>query len=88
MVHDNIRLPRLLVSSRCDHCAEISNRQMQSKQKPCQLALDNMRLTNGGMAILKAADLKEATNHGTDDPTVQSGMLKVEMKTFWVPFHG
>jgi uncharacterized protein len=44
-------------------------------------------LANGGMAILKAADLEEATELGTDDPTVQSGMLKVEMKTFWVPFH-
>jgi hypothetical protein len=32
--------------------------------------------------------IKEATKLGTDDPTVQSGMLKVEMKTFWVPFHG
>jgi uncharacterized protein YciI len=52
------------------------------------VALDNMRLTSGGMAILKAADLKEATKLGTDDPTVQSGMLKVEIKTFWVPFHG
>jgi uncharacterized protein len=45
------------------------------------------KLANGGMAILKATDLKEATKLGTDDPTVQSGMLKVEMKTFWVPFH-
>jgi uncharacterized protein YciI len=45
-------------------------------------------LANGGMAILKAADLKEPTKLGTHDPTVQSGMLKVEMKTFWVPFHG
>jgi uncharacterized protein len=45
------------------------------------------KLANGGMAILKAADLKEATKLGTDDPTVQSGMLKVEIKTFWVPFH-
>jgi uncharacterized protein len=45
------------------------------------------KLANGGMAILKAADLKEATKLGTDDPTVQSGMLKVEMKTFWAPFH-
>ena len=40
-----------------------------------------------GMAIPKAADLEEPTELGTDDPTVQSGMLKVEMKTFWVPFH-
>jgi uncharacterized protein len=28
------------------------------------------------------------TKLGTDDPTVQSGMLNVEIKTFWVPFHG
>jgi uncharacterized protein len=46
------------------------------------------KLADGGMAILKAADLKEATKFGTDDPTVRSGMLKVELKTFWVPFHG
>jgi len=45
------------------------------------------KLANGGMAILKAADLEEATRLGTDDPTVQSGMLRVEMKTFWAPFH-
>ena len=46
------------------------------------------KLADGGMAILKAADLKEATKLGTDDPTVRSGMLKVELKTFRVPFHG
>lgn len=45
------------------------------------------KLANGGMAILRAADLSEATRLGTDDPTVRSGMLKVEVKTFWVPFH-
>ena len=45
------------------------------------------KLADGGMAILKAVDLTEATKLGTDDPTVRSGMLKVEMKTFWVPFH-
>ena len=44
-------------------------------------------LADGGMAILKAADINEATALGTDDPTVKSGMLNVEMKTFWVPFH-
>ena len=41
----------------------------------------------GGMAIFKAADLEEATKLGTDDPTVKSGMLNVDMKIFWVPFH-
>jgi uncharacterized protein len=46
------------------------------------------KLADGGMAIIKATDLEEATRLGTDDPTVQSGMLKVEMKTLWVPFHG
>ncbi|MGI4746465.1 MAG: YciI family protein [Janthinobacterium lividum] len=44
-------------------------------------------MASGGMAILKAADLEEATKLGTDDPTVVSGMLKVDMKIFWVPFH-
>jgi uncharacterized protein YciI len=44
------------------------------------------KLANGGMAILKAADLEEATKLGADDPTVQSG-IRVEMKTLWVPFH-
>ncbi|MEH2148450.1 YciI family protein [Nostoc sp.] len=45
-------------------------------------------LSDGGMAILRAADIEEAAKLGTDDPTVQSGMLKVEIKTFWVPFQG
>ena len=45
------------------------------------------QLADGGMAILRAANLEEATRLGTDDPTVKFGMLNVEMKTFWVPFH-
>jgi uncharacterized protein len=45
------------------------------------------KLASGGMAIFKAADLAEATKLGTDDPTVQSGMLKVDIKTLWVPLH-
>ena len=45
-------------------------------------------LAPGGMAIHKATDLAEATKLGTDDPTVQSGMLNAEIKTLWVPFHG
>ncbi len=45
-------------------------------------------MASGGMAIFKAADLAEATKLGTDDPTVQSGMLNVDVKTWWVPFHG
>lgn len=44
-------------------------------------------MASGGMAIFKAADLEEATKLGTDDPTVKSGMLNVDMKIFWVPFH-
>ncbi|MCJ2094306.1 YciI family protein [Methylobacterium sp. J-072] len=39
------------------------------------------KLASGGMAIFKAADLKEATRFGTDDPTVRSDMLDVEVKT-------
>ena len=45
-------------------------------------------MASGGMAIFKAANLEEATRLGTDDPTVQSGMLHAEVKTWWVPFHG
>jgi uncharacterized protein YciI len=45
------------------------------------------KLAEGGMAILRAADLGKATRLGTDDPTVRSGMLKVDIKIFWVPFH-
>lgn len=41
----------------------------------------------GGMTIFRAADLAEATALGTDDPTVKSGMLKAEVKPWWVPFH-
>ena len=44
-------------------------------------------LANGGMTIFKAASLDEAIKIGTDDPTVKSGMLNVEVKMFWVPFH-
>jgi uncharacterized protein YciI len=45
------------------------------------------KLASGGMAIFKASDLEEATKLGTDDPTVQSGMLNVEIRTLWAPFH-
>ena len=44
-------------------------------------------LADGGMTIFKAASLKEAIKIGTDDPTVKAGMLNVEVKMFWVPFH-
>ncbi|WP_221178357.1 YciI family protein, partial [Pseudomonas protegens] len=44
-------------------------------------------LEDGGMTIFKAADLDEATRIATHDPTVKSGMLNVEVKMFWVPFH-
>ncbi len=44
-------------------------------------------LAGGGMTIFKAADLTEATRIATDDPTVKSGMLAVEVKMLWVPFH-
>jgi uncharacterized protein YciI len=47
----------------------------------------NGDLDNGGMTIFKAADLAEATKIATGDPTVKSGMLNVEVKMFWVPFH-
>jgi uncharacterized protein YciI len=45
-------------------------------------------LASGGMAIFKAANIEEATKLGNDDPTVQSGMLNVDVRTWWVPFHG
>jgi uncharacterized protein YciI len=44
-------------------------------------------LADGGMTIFKADDLAKATKIATDDPTVQSGMLNVDVKMFWVPFH-
>ncbi len=44
-------------------------------------------LADGGMTIFKAADLEEATRIATEDPTVKSGMLSVEVKMFWIPFH-
>ncbi|QDE39920.1 cytosolic protein [Luteibacter pinisoli] len=47
----------------------------------------NGELEEGGMTIFKAADMEEATRIATDDPTVKSGMLNVEVKMFWVPFH-
>jgi hypothetical protein len=39
------------------------------------------------MTIFEAADYDAAVRIATDDPTVKSGMLKVEVKTLWVPFH-
>lgn len=44
-------------------------------------------LADGGMTIFRAADLVEATEIASDDPTVKSGMLDVEVKMLWVPFH-
>ena len=36
-------------------------------------------MASGGMAIFKAADFSEAIKLGTDDPTVKSGMLNVDV---------
>jgi uncharacterized protein YciI len=47
----------------------------------------NGELENGGMTIFKAADMDEALRICNDDPTVKSGMLNVEVKLMWVPFH-
>lgn len=44
-------------------------------------------LADGGMTIFKAQDLAHATQIATDDPTVRSGMLNVDVKMLWVPFH-
>lgn len=44
-------------------------------------------LADGGMTIFRADNLEEAVKIGTADPTVVSGMLKVEVKMLWVPFH-
>jgi uncharacterized protein YciI len=44
-------------------------------------------LADGGMTIFKADDLAAAQKIASDDPTVQSGMLSVDVKMFWVPFH-
>jgi len=41
----------------------------------------------GGMTIFRAADLEEAIRIGTDDPSVKSGLLNVEVKRMSVPFH-
>jgi uncharacterized protein YciI len=47
----------------------------------------NGKLEDGGFTILKVDSLAEATKIGTEDPTVQSGLLNAEIKTLWVPFH-
>jgi uncharacterized protein len=44
-------------------------------------------LADGGMTIVKAANLDEAIKIGTNDPMVKSGMLNVEVKMFWVTFY-
>jgi uncharacterized protein len=44
-------------------------------------------LADGGMTIFKAANFDEAIKIGREDPTVRSGMLNVDVKMFWVPFH-
>jgi uncharacterized protein YciI len=53
-------------------------------EKACGL---NGELADGGMTIFRAANLDEAITIGTDDPTLKSGMLNVQVKMFWVPFH-
>ncbi len=47
----------------------------------------NGKLEDAGFPILKVDTLAEATKLGTEDPTVQSGLLNAEIKTLWVPFH-
>jgi uncharacterized protein len=44
-------------------------------------------LADGGMTIFRADSLDAAIKIGTADPTVVSGMLNVEVRMFWVPFH-
>ena len=44
-------------------------------------------LADGGLTIFKAANYEEALTIAHADPTVQSGILNVEVKTFWVRFH-
>lgn len=44
-------------------------------------------LADGGMTIFRADDMDHAVKIGTDDPTVRSGMLNVDVKMLWVPFH-
>ena len=44
-------------------------------------------LADGGMSIFKAADFAEAIKIATDDTTVKSGLLNVDVKMMWVPFH-
>lgn len=44
-------------------------------------------LDDGGMTVFRAADFSEAVRIGNDDPTVRSGMLNVDVKMLWVPFH-
>jgi len=44
-------------------------------------------LADEGMTIFKADNLAQAEKIAADDPTVQSGMLNVAVKMFWVPFH-
>lgn len=44
-------------------------------------------IASSGMAIFRCSNLTEAIELGTQDPTVQSGMLTVEVRPWWVPFH-
>ena len=44
------------------------------------------KLANGGVGVIKAADLEEVTRLGTDDPTVQSGMLKSRLRHYGCRF--
>lgn len=44
-------------------------------------------LADGGMTIFKAANFEDANKIATDDPTVKSCPLNVEVKMFSVPFH-
>ncbi|WP_436536373.1 YciI family protein [Actinoplanes sp. HUAS TT8] len=44
-------------------------------------------MDSGGMTILKNVTFDQATTIATDDPTVRSGMLTVDVKPWWIPFH-
>lgn len=44
-------------------------------------------MLSGGMTILQDVTFEQATTIATDDPTVKSGMLTVDVTPWWIPFH-
>ncbi|NEU13774.1 cytosolic protein [Methylobacterium sp. BTF04] len=72
------------------YIAECRNRGRIVPANPFREASDHIpsTLATGNVTIFRATDLEEALKLGANDPTVRSGMLRVDVEPWTVPFHG